>query len=120
MKATELRIGNYVNKKNRFGEIEQIEIYGISARQNVYDEDDSIFGCDELIPILITNEWLLKFGFIKNDCDNYELEYTFKLNASFTIINKDRCYFYIDAPNHEIKHVHQLQNLYFALTNEEL
>ena len=81
MKATELRIGNYVNIKNRFGEIVQIEINGISARQNVYDEDDSAFGCEELIPIKLTEEWLLKLLFLSNpydDCylkDDFRIEY---------------------------------------------
>jgi len=117
MKAQGLRIGNKVRW--------DYEIYTITAISTDV-VDITRFGIAMSIniksikPIPLTEEWLVKFGFVKNDCDNYELEYTFKLNASFTIINKDRGYFYIDAPNHEIKYVHQLQNLYFALTGEEL
>jgi hypothetical protein len=130
IQSKELRIGNLVNIENRFGDIVQIEIHGISSRGNIYDEDDSAFSCDELIPIIITEEWLVKFGFKKiKGRVNYEdaviyfrkdsfMYWCFKYNLCLCYL--DRYLEYSSYSNVDIKHVHQLQNLYFALTNEEL
>ena len=71
-------------------------------------------------PILLTEEWFLKFGFDKGsdiigDCFYIEL----KNNDDFIIhIENDKMFLFDD--DLEIKHVHQLQNLYFALTQKEL
>ena len=73
------------------------------------------------IPILLTEEWLLKFGFEKQMAWTYciELKGNLKLvyylgEKGWSIGNKN----YSDFSN--LQYVHQLQNLYFALTNEEL
>lgn len=116
MKASELRIGNYV----KCDSIPEVGILKISVINK-----DFVNGCNiELIkPIPLTEEWLLKFGFDKwNDycyCNGkIAVEGLFKkFNESICLLrcgNDD----YVELTN--IKHVHQLQNLYFALTNEEL
>lgn len=68
-------------------------------------------------PILITEELLLKFGFISNPySDRYEL-------GDFHIEhNRERGYsiFWHERSGVSIEHIHQLQNFYFALTGEEL
>ena len=116
MKASELRIGNWVNdpihNKCNF----QIEMFlGIDYFQPLtIDPDEELtLKISECEPIPLTEEWLLKFGF---ENGNY-----FILND--VIIYKD----YNDKYRYEynygqlwVKHVHQLQNLYFALTGEEL
>ena len=65
-------------------------------------------------PIPLTEEWLVKFGFYKD-----------KLEVGLYHFNDLEIF----LPNYftwktqfidNIKYVHQLQNLYFALTNEEL
>lgn len=75
-------------------------------------------------PIPLTEEWLLKFGFEKNLNSNNIiyyilagkclLEYNLTHNIA-DIVKKVHLDLFI-----EIEYVHQLQNLYFALTNEEL
>jgi hypothetical protein len=69
-------------------------------------------------PIPLTEEWLLKFGFIQKN-NQFFLE-----NFRFHIEKPCNYDGYIFCDNHivltETKHIHQLQNLYFALTNEEL
>jgi hypothetical protein len=122
MKAEELRIGNLVlipynksNKQEGFFEatISQIGDFGAYIKPEDYE------------PILLTEEWLLKFGFI-------DLTERCGLKGMFSIINKHihintetMSYCEIDYEQNiidiiRVEHVHQLQNLYFALTGEEL
>lgn len=135
MKATELRIGNYINTINRGGEVHlpddtvfTIQKLGSKCELCIIDKKPweeinlpEIFYYD-LSPIPLTEEWLLKFGFnllgntISHACfgDNpITHDYMIKL------IKTDKEWFYKNS-YHEIKYVHQLQNLYFALTGEEL
>lgn len=74
---------------------------------------------NELEPIELTEEWLLQFGFKKNSeyivgagiCWYFKHPYyKYKLSESFRLM----------LLGIDLKHVHQLQNLYFALTGEEL
>ena len=82
-------------------------------------------------PIPITEEWLLKFGFEKDThIDGYkvigksdcywiqEMRAVLFLKSDIRDIN----YPYIDmAGNHiRLDYIHQLQNLYFAITQKEL
>jgi hypothetical protein len=79
-------------------------------------------------PIPLTEEWLLKFGFEENRIiigESLWLELDFNsptyphYNIFVKQLNTDLM---IDSVlmDIELKHVHSLQNLYFALTNEEL
>ena len=106
MKSTELRLGNYVYSCK--GGIETI--VGMVA-----------FGIEVTFePIPLTKEWLLKFGFNANRYnDEFEL-YPLMFDCEYT----DHGEWNISYDGHplstEVKYVHQLQNLYFALTGEEL
>ena len=65
-------------------------------------------------PIPITPEILEKFGFEKTD------QFTFSKSGIKLTPIRD-LYFRAQFPiKADIKHLHQLQNLYFALTGEEL
>lgn len=67
-------------------------------------------------PIPLTEEILLKCGFKKHITSDIYPTYAFK----FMNVNNGVLYVLkIGFLNH-IKHIHQLQNLYFALTGEEL
>lgn len=87
-------------------------------------------------PIPLTEEWLIKFGFEVIDtylnedltvlvyginitnCNNEEKLICDLWNMVFSIGDySDDDYYVLNLP---IKNVHQLQNLYFALTNTEL
>ena len=110
MKATELRIGNYIMFHN--DEIlttwEDIRFMITSRHQNKYHK-----------PIPLTEQWLLKFGFEKDFAND-----GFKFNN--LILDSEERLHIIDRSRYGIiisrcvKHVHQLQNLYFALTGKEL
>lgn len=167
MKATELRLGNYV--MNLEGEISKIT--GIS---------DPIISTEKMSgdidawtdPIPLTEEWLLKFGFEKMSCITFDHENEWVKNPKkygweiavllgdypktnpncgcVSILNSEDKQISATPPDlyekehwtkedeiraenytetlekwrqpiaYYIKYVHQLQNLYFALTGEEL
>jgi len=117
MKAEELRIGNLVlipynksNKQEGFYEatISQIGDFGAYIKPEDYE------------PILLTEEWLLKFGFewkqIK-DLSSYTLP---KLELYHYSSNNNKIFFEYADGEVELKYVHQLQNLYWVLCGEEL
>jgi hypothetical protein len=120
MKEIELRIGNWFIEK---GHVKQ------------FDGDFyHLLGCT---PIPLTTNWLEKFGFEKNKDkrwmrgkSRYAIFY-FEYYAT----GEDNCMWRIEYHDTDygrneykdcnqwgdvIKYVHQLQNLYFALTGEEL
>ena len=111
MKASELRIGNWFYNNNGEGIKCQIQ---------------HLVFCDSIEckynPIPLTPEWLEKFGFESEDVDDYV-----KDNHSVIIEKKEYSYWFAEQASDVywqqlavIKYVHQLQNLYFALTGEEL
>lgn len=131
IQANELRIGNYVYDLDR----ENPYYYTVEQIRSKQYCDSSEEPNDEIIgkiegskdgyydivpsPIPLTEEWLVRFGF-----------------DTFRSINSDPKTFYNDRFDYGIeiyqdgsiwfeklrliKHVHQLQNLYFALTGQEL
>lgn len=70
--------------------------------------------------ITLTEEWLLRFGFIKLDTSDifYVLGYNMQLKVSecLTMV----AWHNLMLHDVKIKYVHQLQNLYYLLTGEKL
>jgi hypothetical protein len=134
MEARELRIGSWVNSEE-YGD------YQIVALAILSEDNCSAFKCTgccpkaskvkELNPILITKEWLLRFGFKYTPCgisgaDMWQ-------GMGFWELNNDSIYLTLRGQknpkyglklsgyfNSEYLYVHQLQNLYFTLTGKEL
>ena len=124
MKASELRIGNLLKAKKDYHN----QFHGNGIVSSI--EESKFVILDHypgkwFEPIPLTEEWLLKFGFYINpnyvhpSFDEYILESGFGIgnfNDEFWLVDfLDQT---IGSP--KIKYVHQLQNLYFALTGEEL
>jgi len=107
MKANELRLGNSLID-SRSNEIHVVSGNSIHSMQ--YAESTEI-----LKPIPLTEEWLLKFGF-KSDPENI----VFEINGLLVYKQDSTFWFDLISDSIEIEYVHQLQNLYFALTNKEL
>lgn len=111
IKANELRIGNYVST-----EVDEfISIDGTNKYRIIIEGDYVSEGY--VNPIPLTEEWLLKFGFTKHGFDDPLDLYWCHPNLIGAI--NERCLIY-DYSRLKIQYVHQLQNLYFALTGEEL
>jgi hypothetical protein len=113
MKANELRIGNLVlipynksNKKEGFYEVTISAVGGFGG----------YIGPEDYQPISLTEEWLLKFGFISNPYEDRYEKGVLHVECDKT---KGETQLWIENMPH-IKYVHELQNLYFALTGEEL
>ena len=116
METKDLRIGNYVSYLG-----EPQEVLGMDKTQ-VYIKPFNFvlfLDIDEVEPIPITKEWLLNFRFEKK-IGGDDMVY-FNNNEVNIYLCNDLNKFWFELENGlEIKYVHQLQNLYFALTNEEL
>tara|TARA_R110001606_G_scaffold355365_1_gene506345 strand:- start:50 stop:382 length:333 start_codon:yes stop_codon:yes gene_type:complete len=107
MKANEFRLGNLVKCPEGFGQVTQIQ------DREVLVVDEIGYTMEVIKPIPLTEEWLLKFGFKK--FKNYN-----DFSHKGIIIHGRKRGFVLRKSVPVIKHVHQLQNLYFALTGEEL
>jgi hypothetical protein len=109
LKANELRIGNW-----HWGDGNPIQITAKDILDLSDDPQDDFYQ-----PIPLTEEWLLKFGFEKNKNNRFVL-LTGDVDILFT---EDLDGWVCDGINFSVNclsYVHQLQNLYFALTGEEL
>jgi len=119
MKANELRIGNYVNADGNYKKVYNLYSNGWDF---LHDDIDCRFvEYQNTKPIPLTEEWLLKFGFEKTN-ESKEVEwYVFNGFEVSTYNEGETVYFvYQHLVLRHIVSVHQLQNLFFALTNKEL
>jgi len=112
IQSNELRIGNYF----RWSIIASLGRVDVITKENHYSHNEL------RDPILLTEDWMLKFGFKADEIGHLylNLEDTF-----YGFVNREEEGFMlvvcgIEYKETYIKHVHQLQNLYFALNNEEL
>lgn len=121
----QFRIGNY------FGNIEDDSIYKVT---NIENEIESLTGIcinemgwqnqthfhtiDQVVGIPINNDWLVKFGFVKMnsfiDKPTVHKDYYIFVNTNTNEVMLSN----LTLPH--IQFVHQLQNLYFILSNKEL
>ena len=136
MKANELRIGNFIyNGLSKIITVTNIDSDGVNGFH-----DESVGGInyeyggriESIYRITLTEEWLLKFGFgdITEQCASKSINIK-TFCKSFTVkgCNEQQTIFIelgtrgwtfkrVGYPLYN--YVHQLQNLYFALTGEEL
>ena len=141
MESKELRIGNYLY--NGEGYVAVDEIYKDDIKISILKDSPAMFEVCDIQPIPLTEEWLEKFGFEKviyaSESTGYGCEYILKVGNrdkdgftlnGFTLIYQDDFSLgiyckeddgdFITPDLSRFKYVHQLQNLYFALTGEEL
>ena len=116
MKASELRIGNSIMQDDDFVFVTLWRLEFIGKNKLEYKS------------IPLTEEWLLKLGFdkLENDIPTYfkcfgnliedDYEYSFNIYVD----SEQNHFITVFGRKIIIKHVHQLQNLYHALTDEEL
>lgn len=115
MEANELRIGNYIMHHES-----TLRVTGIDEHYFSHNEID---GCTrdilyEAKQIELTEEWLFKFGFKKLPKENSREKD--KYSKSFVEISNESNGLWAYQNTTYFFWVHNLQNLYFALTGEEL
>ena len=98
--ANELRVGNLANNGFKDYQVSGATIWHLET------------GNATALPIPLTEEWLLRFGFKKG------VKY-WSYNG-FDVDFKEWFGFNKMVAKSPLKHVHQLQNLYFSITGEEL
>lgn len=106
MRNNELRIGNYV--LDNLGGI--LKIKGIDTNSDL----------SHIKPLPITEIRLKKLGLEKIMSWTYKINLNGKHYLTYYLGEKSVSIGYDSYSNIDCKYVHQLQNLYFALTNKEL
>jgi hypothetical protein len=123
MKANELRINNYVVEG---GDVTQVESIADDMINVFYHNVSGVTGCyiGDLVPVQLTEQWLKDFG-IEIDRELPNLDYPVWPKPQLIVtLYQGQFYMSEDMDGYlfgpELKYVHQLQNLYFALTGKEL
>jgi hypothetical protein len=116
MNIRELRIGNILTS----GEVIRINAEENHVRvRNLVSKDRTHLNPEEAFPEVLTEKWLLKFGYkfaeeYNGYADNHCVRFEGGIYTFIPFCTNDVDCFTI------IYCVHQLQNLHFALTGEEL
>ena len=109
MESHELMIGNCVLKDGEKIIVSSYTFYNIEKDPESYD------------PIPLTEEWLINFGFEKIKSSYKEADiYDFVNRIYFDMANQSLKFNGISFLSIIPEHVHTLQNLYFALTGQQL
>lgn len=136
MKANELRIGNYVNIEGDVVKVKEIYEKSIHYANGEYES----FATEDFIqPIELTEEILLKIGFKKDERMSsilyylgYEINEDEYIRVRYVIYNSNALpLLRITSPTpiilesceltkRGVRYLHELQNVYYLLTNEEL
>lgn len=123
MKANELRIGNWVHDGSKFP-MQVVAIFEDEVYLNFEGNEGGVWEVNikDLQPFELDKQWLEKFGF-EHKLNKYESYY----------VNQNYLYLKLEFYEYQkewwlrnnkaicdFKYVHQLQNIYHALTGEEL
>lgn len=117
MNGSELRIGNYVYY------MDSKKLFWLG---DVYFSLEVIKSkCENIRPIPLTEQWFKDFGFDRKGGYNWIKNETEIQMFGTSLRASERDYRFVRYGEKTIytltiKHVHQLQNLHFALTNTEL
>lgn len=133
MEASELRIGNWVSVDTATGG------WWVDHHITAWDFHKSAAGtllCEAAEPIPLTEKWLVDFGFKKFEpTGSLALLYIksiHEFDLKKLVIYFDRTYFTVAFADYytgkektelfpmKYKYIHQLQNLFFAITGKEL
>lgn len=136
IKANELRIGNFfIDKDQQIYKVAEIRLGagdGFPDNYIIGMNEERACLTDVAMPLPITSEWLIKYGFKQDD---FELQFTVKTDGfgfclKQDLLTKEWRLFVIDFKrenelargigNIKIEFVHQLQNVVYSLTEQEI
>ena len=115
LRAQDLRIGNLViiNQNTEFEKVHEVIWHDLGLDKTPF------------APIPLTEQWLLRGGFVKKE-NKYEstslclIRNGLSKTDWFNVYSHISGDFYSKYPITTVTYVHQLQNLHFALTGQEL
>lgn len=119
MKANELRIGNWVNRGEQPDGF-VIDEYSFSRIENPKHDYQ---------PIKLNHDWIMRFGFQEMSLFVYEIDMGISSYRLKVIMPKEGDFVAVlindlgelsECAIRSMMHVHQLQNLFFALSGKEL
>jgi hypothetical protein len=112
MEAKELRIGNLIYDTR--GKVNEVNLNALD-----YMFEESLHQCK---PIYLNREWLIKFGFkeLPQKAVRRGVLTEFVNHGVRIEVSNSNNFYYKNRKSLMIVNVHTLQNLYFALTREEL
>lgn len=127
IQANELRVGNWVYTTNKV----MVKVFSINSpkplkKSSLSDKwiielfDNGLFDAsiDDIQPIPLNEDWLVKFGFERGAYDIYWLD---KHGLDLGVVNTDLGWRVVGLDiNPPIDYVHLFQNLYYFLTGKEL
>lgn len=113
IQSSEFRIGNYVDFDGEECQVLEISESGLVLR--FPDGEKEWIDSFQLYPILLTEQMLL-------DCGFHHREFSFEKGKFFLSKRTGKKEFLYQAHTNrfQVKYLHQLQTLYFAVTSEEL
>lgn len=131
LKCTDLRIGNLIDYFGDIIKVDTIDYFDGKERVGGVNttEGDRVFDKPSYFePIELTEEVLLKIGFVKENEVNRM--YNNRCVVSYYIgnfykelvieVRRENGFYKNNMVHYDIKYLHQLQNAYYLLTNEEL
>lgn len=116
----ELRIGNWVlDEDGKMSSVKSINDRTVGLHTTFYAHSSSY---KTISPLPLSPEILEKCGFVKGENDRLVFHFRgfFEAAQSIEVPNSVILYCNNRCVSEPIKYLHQLQNLYFALTNQEL
>lgn len=132
IKSTELRIGNWLD--NPVITVRHMQVYPMMIPQIATIEKEG--GSSHMLPIPLDEEWLVKFGFIESPSyggnngywtkkwyyDFLKKDIDFNLASDFDYTIEEGRFALMKRPSvmPTMYYVHELQNLYFSITGQEL
>lgn len=121
IQANELRIGNLVLQDGKMKSVNYIDaafVYKFVAFKGEEFNADNLYADRECDPIPLTEEILLKCGIEVKDgyCEIDRIEFEWDSENGLMLDNIS----ILINPYKRLHQLHQLQNLYFALTGQEL
>lgn len=124
LKPEQLRLGNYI-----YSEVTTVNVKVTTQVLKLIESEIKTKELSRYKPIPLTEEWLLKFGFERKFFNKEETPrwinksfYMFIDAVWYITFKRDGYVSFIafDCFLKDLRYVHQLQNLYFALTGKEL
>lgn len=136
MKEQDLMVGNWFHHKAEWSTLqgyENLEEFDFEwTVDNWYQVGECLLSLEVVDGILLTEEWLIKFGFSSHDRNTTDCDWTIAdPNNPVMRLNKfqllqpdyDEAIFFFEMSiiwHILLQYVHELQNLYYSLTKTEL